>query len=504
MVLLKNESRVLPLDLNAIRSLAVIGPNADEARMYGGGSGYLPAHYAVSPLQGIRDKVGDRISVTFVKGGRLQRLSLSAIPSGLLRPPESSLGDKGLLGEYFNNRELDGEPVLTRIDEGIDFNWETASPAPGVVAADLFSVRWSGSFVAPGSGVYELGVVSDNGCRLYLDGKLVIDSWIIDKASSLRSIYIELEKERVYPIRLEFFENVGTCEAHLGLAYYGQGNEVEQAEAAARAADVAVVCAGLNETLEGEGNDRESLALSKEQVQLIQAVAAANPKTIVVLNNGTPILMNGWADRVPAILEAFYPGQEGGRALADILFGDVNPSGKLPISFPARLEDSPVYATYPGARESVQYAEGLLVGYRFFDRKGIEPQFPFGHGLSYTSFSYAGLSIHPAKIGRQDTALIMLRVKNNGAVEGEEVVQLYVQSRRAKPDRPVKELKGFLRVPLRAGEEKTVRFKLAADELSVYDVKLKRWLTKPDSYNVLIASSSRDVRLQGSIKVYQK
>lgn len=144
------------------------------------------------------------------------------------------------------------------------------------------------------------------------------------------------------------------------------------------------------------------------------------------------------------------------------------------------------------------------MGYRFFDRKGIEPQFPFGHGLSYTSFSYAGLSIHPAKIGRQDTALIMLRVKNNGAVEGEEVVQLYVQSRRAKPDRPVKELKGFLRVPLRAGEEKTVRFKLAADELSVYDVKLKRWLTKPDSYNVLIASSSRDVRLQGSIKVYQK
>ncbi|NLP11175.1 DUF4434 domain-containing protein [bacterium] len=504
MVLLKNESQVLPLDPATIRSLAVIGPNADEARLYGGGSGYLPAHYAVSPLQGIREKVGDRVSITFVKGGRLQRLSLPAVPSDLLHPPPGALGDKGLLGEYFNNRELEGEPVLTRIDERIDFNWDADSPAPGVVAADLFSVRWSGSFVAPGSGVYELGVLSDNGCRLYLDGRLVIDSWIIDKASSLRSIYVDLEKNRVYPIRLEFFENVGTCEVHLGLAYYGQGNEVEQAEAAARSADVAVVCAGLNETLEGEGNDRASLGLAQEQVQLIQAVAAANPRTIVVLNNATPILMNEWADRVPAILEAFYPGQEGGRALADILFGDVNPSGKLPLSFPARLEDSPVYTTYPGARESADYAEGLLVGYRHFDRKGIEPLFPFGHGLSYTRFSYNALSIHPAKIGRQDTALITLRVKNSGALDGEEVVQLYMQNRQAKSDRPVKELKGFMRVPLRAGEEKTVRFNLAAAALSVYDVKSHQWVIQPGSYSVLIASSSRDIRLQDSIQVYQK
>jgi len=465
MVLLKNESQVLPLDLASIRSLAVIGPNADEARLYGGGSGYLPAHYVVSPLQGIREKVGDRVSVTFVKGGRLQRLSLPAIPCNLLRPPADSRGDKGLLGEYFNNRELEGEPVLTRIDERIDFNWDAASPAPGVVAADLFSVRWSGSFVAPGSGVYELGVLSDNGCRLYLDGRLVIDSWIIDKASSLRSIYVELEKNRVYPIRLEFFENVGTCEAHLGLAYYGEGDELEQASAAAEAADVAVVCVGLNETLEGEGNDRESLALSKEQVQLILAVAAANSRTIVVLNNATPILMNEWADKVPAILEAFYPGQEGGRALADILFGDVNPSGKLPLSFAAGLEDSPVYANYPGARESADYTEGLLVGYRHFDRKGIKPQFSFGHGLSYTRFSYDALSIQPTKIGRQDTALITLRVKNSGSVDGEEVVQLYVQNRQAKPDRPIKELKGFMRVPLQAGEEKTARFSLAAAAL---------------------------------------
>ena len=504
MVLLKNESQVLPLDLATIRSLAVIGPNADEARLYGGGSGYLPAHYAVSPLQGIREKVGDRVSVTFVKGGRLQRLSLPAISSDLLHPPAGSWGDKGLLGEYFNNRDLEGEPILTRIDKQIDFNWEAASPAPGAVAADQFSVRWSGSFVAPGSGVYELGVLSDNGCRLYLDGRLVIDSWIIDKASSLRSIYVDVEKNRIYPIRLEFFENVGTCEAHLGLAYYGQGNEVEQAEAAAKAADVAVVCAGLNETMEGEGNDRESLALSKEQVQLILAVAAANPRTIVVLNNATPILMNEWADAVPAILEAFYPGQEGGRALADILFGDVNPSGKLPLSFPARVEDSPVYATYPGVRESADYKEGLLVGYRHFDRKGIEPQFPFGHGLSYTRFSYDALSIHPTKIGRQDTALITLRVKNSGAVYGEEVVQLYVQNRQAKPDRPVKELKGFMRVPLQAGEEKTVGFKLASAALSVYEVKSRQWVIQPGSYSVLIASSSRDIRLQGAMQIYQK
>ena len=495
-VLLKNENHVLPLDRKKIASLAVIGPNADDARMYGGGSGYLNAHYAVSPLQGMREKVGDDVTVTFVKGGRLKRQSLPPVESELLSPPDAGPGEHGLLGEYFNNRELQGEPVLRRIDPQVDFSWGEGSPAPGIVNDDKFSARWTGTLTAPGSGVYELGVMSDNGCRLYLDGKLLIDSWIVDKASSLRSAYVELEEGQRYNIRVEFFENIGTCEAHLGLAYYGQGDEIEQAAAAAKKADAAIICAGLRETLEGEGNDRESLALPEDQVKLIKAVAEANPRTIVVLNNATPILLNDWLDDVPALIEAFYPGQEGGHALADILFGDVNPSGKLPLTFPKRWQDCPAYGTYPGPKDSVTYREGIFVGYRWFDKKDIEPLFPFGHGLSYTRFEYSDLRITPDRMTPADTAAVECTVKNTGAMAGEEVVQLYVQDVAASVEREVKALKGFQRITLKPGESKEVSFRLDKKALSFYDVKNRRWLAEPGYFKVLIGRSSRDIRLE--------
>ncbi len=426
-VLLKNEKKLLPLDKNKVKSIAVLGPNAEEARMFGGGSGYLNAHYSIPPLRGIKEKLGDNVQVKFVKGGRLKRLSLPAIDSNFLIPSGGEKGDHGLLGEYFNNRELEGEPVLTRIDEQVDFSWDEASPAPGVVNQDLFSARWTGTFISPGSGIYELGVMSDNGCRLYLDEKLAIDSWIVDKASSLRSLYVELEENRHYAIRVEFFENVGTCEAHLGLAYYGQGNEIEQAVAAATGADVAIICAGLRETLEGEGNDREDLALPKDQIELIMKVANANPATVVVLYNATPILMNEWIDRVPVIVEAFYPGQEGGHALADIIFGDVNPSGKLPLTFINQWEDSPVYSTYPGKKEEVDYKEGIFVGYRHFEKVTKDPLFPFGYGLSYTTFNYQDLDIQTLSRGDKTLIQIEASVKNTGDMAGDEVIQLYVQ-----------------------------------------------------------------------------
>ena len=498
-VLLKNEKHLLPLDRKKMKSLAVIGPNADEARLYGGGSGYLNAHYAVSPLQGIRDKIGDDIVVEFVKGGRLKRLSLPPIESKLLNPPDAKPGEHGLLGEYFNNRELQGKPVLRRIDPQVDFNWGEGSPAPGVVNKEKFSARWTGIFTSPGSGVYELGVKSDNGCRLYLDGVLLIDSWIVDKAGSLRSVYVTLKEGRKYEIQVEFFENIGTCEAHLGLAYYGQGDEIEQATAAAKKADAAIICAGLRETLEGEGNDRESLALPPDQVRLIKAVTKANPRTILVLNNATPILMNDWLDEVPALIEAFYPGQEGGRALADIIFGDVNPSGKLPLTFPKRWQDSPVYETYPGPKDSVAYREGIFVGYRWFDKKNIEPLFPFGYGLSYTTFAYSDLHINPAKITIDDSVTVQLTVKNSGDRAGEEVVQLYVQDVKASVEREVKALKGFQRISLKPGENKIVCFKLDKKALSFYDVTSKQWKAEPGQFNILIGSSSGDIRLQGEL-----
>ncbi|MEN8193778.1 MAG: DUF4434 domain-containing protein [Bacteroidota bacterium] len=501
-VLLKNaylpgqDKQLLPLNEQKIKSIAVIGPNANEARMFGGGSGYLNAHYGISPLEGLRNKLDKNVSIKFIKGGRLKRMSLPVIDSLLLIPPNAKPGENGLLVEYFNNREVEGEPVFSRIDKQIHFSWENESPVPGIVNDDLFSARWTGKLISPGNGIYELGLVTDNGCRLYLDGELVIDSWIVDKASSLRSIYVELKKDQQYDIQVEFFENIGTCEAHLGLDYYGQGDEIEQAIAAAESSDVAIVFVGLRETLEGESNDRDDLALPEDQIKLIHSVAKANPNTIVILNNGTPITMNEWIDEVPAIIEAFYPGQEGGNAIADILFGDVNPSGKLPLSFIKKWEDSPVYETYPGPRDSVEYIEGIFVGYRGLDKNNIEPLFPFGYGLSYTKFEFSDLKLSKTSMGKDDEITIQLTVKNIGEVKGDEIVQMYISDKEATVEREVKSLKGFKRVSLKPGESKKITLLINKASLSFYDVDSKSWIVEPGEFEVLIGNSSRNILLK--------
>jgi len=500
-VLLKNDrlpgqnKRLLPLNKQRIKSIAVIGPNANEARMFGGGSGYLNAHYGVSPLEGLLEKLDKNVSIKYVKGGKLKQMSLPIVDSLLLIPPDAKEGENGLLVEYFNNRELEGEPVFSRIDKQIHFSWENDSPVPGIVNDDLFSARWTGKMISPGSGIYELGLVTDNGCRLYLDGKLVIDSWIVDKASALRSIYVELKKGQQYDIQVEFFENVGTCEAHLGLDYYGQGDEIEQAIAAAESSDVAIVCVGLRETMEGESNDRDNLSLPEDQIKLIHSVTEANPNTIVILYNGTPMIMNEWIDEVPAIIEAFYPGQEGGNALADILFGDVNPSGKLPVSFIKKWEDSPVYKTYPGPPESVKYSEGIFVGYRGLDKNNIEPLFPFGYGLSYTSFKFSELILSKRNIDKEDDLIVEVTVKNTGKIDGDEIVQLYISDKKASVEREEKSLKGFKRVSLKAGESKTISIKIDRSDLAFYDVKSKSWIVEPGKFEVLIGNSSRNILL---------
>ena len=343
--------------------------------------------------------------------------------------------------------------------------------------------------------------MSDNGCRLYLNGELIIDSWIVDNASSLRSIYFKLEEGRHYDIRVEFFENVGTCEAHLGLAYYGEGNEIELAATAARESDASIVCVGLRETLEGEGNDKETLSLPESQIELINAVSKANAKTIVVLYNGTPITMNEWIDNVPGLIEAFYPGQEGGNAIADIIFGDVNPSGKLPITFAKQWKDSPVYTTYPGKKEEVFYEEGIFVGYRHFDKKEIEPLFPFGYGLSYTTFEYRNLQLSSNEISPNDTLIVKVSVMNSGQKAGDEVIQLYLQDMEAAVNREVKSLKGFKRVSLNPGESKTVSFILNKNDLSFYSEEEKIWVAEPGQFKILIGNSSRDISLVGSFQL---
>jgi beta-glucosidase len=262
-----------------------------------------------------------------------------------------------------------------------------------------------------------------------------------------------------------------------------------------------VVCVGYSEQLETEGTDRQSLDLPAEQAKLIQTVAAANPKTVVVLNSGAPVLLEGWLDQVPALVEAWYPGQEGGFAVADILLGKVNPSGKLVTTFMRKWEDCPAYGNYPGANDEVHYAEGIFVGYRHFDSKNLDVHFPFGHGLSYTTFSYSDLAVSPQKAKPGESVRVSLTVKNTGLRDGAEVVQLYLGDEKSSVPRPVKELKGFEKIFLKAGESKTVVLTIKPEDMKFWDVSAHEWKAEPGKFLVFLGSSSRDIRFKGAFEL---
>jgi beta-glucosidase len=504
-VLLKNENHFLPLKKEGLKRIALIGPNAAVARMCGGGSGALRGNYGISPLQGIQDRVSSETIVRFERGVQETFKDLPiAGPEHYIQPD----GKPGIRVEYFNNRELQGAPVLTRIDKQINFDWGyganyavdgPGTPAPGIVNLDKWSARWTGRFVSPGDGAYEIGMKADNGVRLYLDGKKVIDAWTDGRPGEFKIARYEFVAGRQYDLRVEFYENWGSCRCALGFAPGQSSARLPKAVELARQSDVAILCLGLNENLEGEAVDRDELGLPEEQVKLIQEVSRANERTVVVLNNGTPITMNEWLDNVPAVVDALYPGQEGGRAVAEVLLGEVNPSGRLPMTFPKRWEDSPAYGSYPGEKQVAHYREGIFVGYRHFDRKNIEPLFPFGHGLSYTTFEYCELKITPDTLKQDGTATVQLLVRNTGQMAGEEVVQMYIGDVEASVEREVRALKGFARISLKPGESKTVTFTVDKSHLSFYSSERKQWVAEPGAFEVAIGVSSRDIRLTGKL-----
>jgi beta-glucosidase len=266
---------------------------------------------------------------------------------------------------------------------------------------------------------------------------------------------------------------------------------------AAAKADAAIIVIGRSAKLESEDFDIKSLDLPAGQDDLIEAVAKVNKKTIVVLNAGGPVIMTRWIAQIPALLDMWYGGQEAGNAIADVLFGDVNPSGKLPVSFVKKWEDSPAYGHYPGEKLQVEYAEGIYVGYRYFDKKNIEPLFPFGYGLSYTKFDYSDLKVSPASEPGK-LADVSFRLRNNGGRAGAEVVELYIHDGHASVDRPVQELKGFQRISLAPGETATVHFTLDSRDTAFYSTAKKSWVTEPGQFDVLVGASSRDIRVKGS------
>ncbi len=490
-VLLKNEGNALPLSATALKSIAVIGPNAAVARTGGGGSSKVEPVYAVSTLEALKKKLGSTVEIRFAQGCRSAG-DINVVPSEALVPAGGQPGVHGMKGEYFANRTLEGPPVLTRNDPQLNFYWDNASPGPSV-PSDNFSVRWTGSLVAPKTGRYTLQTVSDDGVRVHLDGKLIMEEWN-DHSSLLKSADVALEAGKSYPLIIEFYQHIGGACLRFGWSSM-EDTMIAEAVQAAKGADAAILCVGLSQFIESEGFDRQSLGLSDDQEKLVSAVAAVNNKTIVVLNSGAPVTMDSWIGGVAAIVEAWFPGTEGGTAVAEVLLGDCNPSGKLPMTFPHRWEDSPAFGNYPGSA-AVSYEEGMYVGYRGFDKSNRDVLFPFGHGLSYTSFAYTGLTVKKQK--SSETA-VTLTVRNTGTRAGAEVVQVYIHGPATGLDRPLKELKAFQKVRLRPGDAKAITLTLNERSFALYDVARKNWKVEPGVYEIMVGSSSRDIRARTTL-----
>ena len=503
-ILLKNNSGVLPLNRSTLSKLAVIGPNAEQARLGGGGSASVTACYAVSPLKGLKDYCGKAVSIEFVEGATMKG-NLPVVDNQYLFTTDQGKMISGLKGEYFDNTGLAGKPSCVRIDEKVDFSWGWAAPCKEV-GKSRYSVRWSGGIRAPVSGTYRIGVTChEGGFRLYVNGKMTINQWENTTNETFEAVFsrksenvsIDMTEGATCDIRLEFRKWGNKNAIRLEWDVPGRQSPIEDAVRLAAESDAAIVFVGLSNLFEGGMNDREDIALPEGQDELIRAVARANANTIVVLIGGTPVAMP-WLDDIPAVLEAYYPGQEGGNAIARVIFGDVNPSGKLPETFPKRLKDNPSHDFFPGQKRRVSYGEGIYVGYRHYDTKGIEPLFPFGHGLSYTEFEYSHLRIEQKRDGR---VRVTLDVRNAGKSAGTEVVQLYVRDLEASVERPDRELKAFTKIALRPNQTKQAEFFLNRDAFAYFGPIQKRWIVEPGEFELLIGSSSRDIRLTDTIAV---
>jgi len=483
-VLLKNDNSMLPLS-PSLKSIAVIGPAADEAQL-GGYSGF--GMKTVSLLEGVTHTLAPSAKILHAPGCDIGFRALPVIPSSCLVPPDAKPGEHGLRGEYFQNATLTGSPSLVRIDSVVNFDWAMGPPVP-TYSPDRFSVRWTGKVIPTVTGIYRFGASTDDGLRLWLDGKLLIDSWF-DRGATLDAVELKLEAGRAYDLKMEYYENTGYAFAALVWDLRDRKNPLLQAAIdAAKASEVALVAVTIRE---GEGYDRASLDLPEVETELIDAVTATGTPTIVVLINGSAITMNGWKNRVPAIVEAWYGGEEGGSALADILFGSESPGGKLPITFPQYVGQVPLYYGHKPTGRGNDYA----------DMSG-KPQFPFGYGLSYTTFSYSGLKVEPAVLTPGGTVTVTIDVENTGRRAGDEVVQLYTHRPVASVVQPVQELKGFARIRLAAGEKRTVTFKLRGPDLAFLDRNLTP-VVEPGGVEVMIGSSSADIRARSAFQIHQQ
>ena len=481
-VLLKNDNGTLPYRNG--RTL-VIGPNADIIPT-GGGSGFVTPYSVVSLYDGMVQ----------LKGGRqIELLSDSLLYKDMSQQiyTDDSFTQNGFKSEYYNTRNLTGELFQAAIEPAIDHAWKYGAPFDGM-PVDQFSARWTGVYKADKDGTVKFQLAGDDGYRLFVNDKLITGDWG-NHSFSTRSAFMQVSAGEIYRLRIEYFDNVGEATVSFQA---GMMDEERLASSLKHARNI-VVCAGFNSSTEGEGFDRP-FALSYGQEYLINKVASLHDNVAVVVNAGGGIDFRNWGQNVQAILMAWYPGQEGGKALAEIITGKLSPSGKLPVSIEEKWEDNPVYGNYYDNRnvphKRVQYAEGVFVGYRGYDRNGKQPLYPFGYGLSYSSFEYSNLSVEKTGGSR---VTVSFDIKNTGKMDAAEAAQVYVRDVECSVPRPLKELKGYDKVYLKKGETKRVRILLDEEAFAYYDVESHRFVVEKGTFEILAGPSSADLPLKATV-----
>jgi len=513
-VLLKNQGNLLPLDPVKVKTIAVIGPDAFPAIPTAGGSGMVPTFSEVSALKGISDKLGLNGNVLYDRG--VPKLSVLAMRSGFVLAPDKFI--PGLRVETFDNAQFTGKPVATRTEmtansgQNVLDSPDMAEMIQSVTADQMMAFmnmggpphfdRWTGYYFARAPGNFVVFVENQGEYRLTIDGQTVIDHSEIPKfALAQRVVPLTPGPHKVV---LEVLSGPQFGEGQIKIGIAQEGTLVNQSAIdLAKKADAVIVAVGYDPDIETEGADRE-FQLPPGQVELIEKIAAANPKTIVTVTAGGSVDAAGWVDKVAGLLQNWYPGQEGGTVLAEVLFGDVNPSGRLPISWERSLNDNPSYAWYyptPGTL-TVPYKDDVFVGYRGYEHNGVKPLFPFGFGLSYTSFKYAGLKIESVEAkGTPVAYLVSFNVTNTGDRAGADVAQVYVGEDHPQIARPPQELKGFARVVLDPGQTRQVVVPLDARSFTWFDEKAAAWHADAGSFTVHVSRSSADPQLEGKIEL---
>ncbi len=484
-VLLKNDRDVLPLDRASVRRIAVYGPNAEETPSGGGGSGAVKPFHNVSFLQGICNVAGNGVEVIYTPMPPAGEKLFEKFDNVYT----ADNGQAGLLLNVEVHGKGGDKPMPATVVQAVDLSWKPGHIPYGIRPGDSGDFTWTGVLKAPADGDWE--IVSKGWMDITIDGKDV--QWPAGEI-------IHLKKGKPLPIKIHAWapakgDQPGEMKVALRPA-------VLPDLSAAKSADAVIICAGFNGASEHEGRDRD-FELSGAQDRLISALAAVNPKTIVVLNSGAGVGMEKWFDATPAILQAWYIGQEGGTALGEVLFGDVNPSGRLPCTFDRRFEDNPAFANYPGemvrdlGRPVEHYSEGIFIGYRGYDKDGKDPLFPFGFGLSYTTFDFANMKLEKSDGGVR----VSLDVTNTGRVAGADVVQIYVGQEKCSVQRPVRELKGFAKVVLQPGQTQNVQVSLPRDSFAFWSPVKKDWTIEPGIFTIEAGASSRDIKCRDTVAI---